>query len=67
MGYLDSLYPQVPNIDGRDQFERLLRGDVGVIAIGRDAILRRMTDQSRAARWPFVRTAWVKVSPSWKK
>jgi hypothetical protein len=53
MAYLDNLYPQVPNIDGRDQFERLLRGDVGVIAIGRDAILRRMTDQNCAC-WDGV-------------
>jgi hypothetical protein len=41
--YRDVFYPTVSNIDGREQFELLLRGDVGMPAIGRKAILRRMT------------------------
>lgn len=42
--YQDSFYPTMPNIDGRDEFERLLRGDIGLPGIGRTAILRRVTD-----------------------
>jgi hypothetical protein len=41
--YRDAFYPTVSNIDGREQFELLLRGDIGLPAIGRKAILRRMT------------------------
>ncbi len=44
MGYLDEMYPSTPNIDGRGEFERLLRGDIGVVRIGRDVILRRVSN-----------------------
>src|SRR5581483_8525537 len=37
-------YPTLPNISLRDEFERLLRGDVGVVGIGRPVILRRLTN-----------------------
>jgi hypothetical protein len=33
--YEGSFYPTVSNIDGRDEFERLLRGDVMLPGIGR--------------------------------
>ena len=41
--YRDSFYPTVSNIDGRSEFEKLLYGDVGLVGIGRKAVLRRMT------------------------
>jgi hypothetical protein len=51
--FRDSFYPTIANIDGRDQFERLLRGDIGLPAIGRQAILRRMTN-TPCACWDGV-------------
>lgn len=42
--YDESFYPSVPNIDGRAEFERLLRGDVGLPRIGRPVLLRLLTD-----------------------
>lgn len=48
--YDTEFYPQLPNIDGREEFERLLRGDVGVVSIGRPVIFRRMLD-SHCACW----------------
>lgn len=44
MGYLDNLYPVLANIDGREEFEKTLYGDVGSPGIGRPFILRRLSD-----------------------
>ena len=41
MGIFDGdFYPNLANIDGRAEFERLLRGDVGIAPIGRPVRLR---------------------------
>ncbi len=51
--FRDAFYPTVSNIDGREQFELLLHGDIGTPPIGRKAILRRMTD-TPCACWDGV-------------
>jgi hypothetical protein len=38
-------YPKLTNLDGRAEFERLLRGDIGLAPIGRQVILRRLTNE----------------------
>ena len=54
-------YPNVSNIDGREQFERLLRGDVGVSPIGRDVILRSADGRKHLV---FVAGGWCRGQKS---
>lgn len=50
---MSDFYPELSNIDGRAEFERILRGDVGVVGIGRPAIYRYLTDD-HCACWDNV-------------
>jgi hypothetical protein len=45
MSYMDEFFPVLSNIDGRNEFERLIYGDVGVVRIGRPVILRRLSNR----------------------
>src|ERR1035437_2634111 len=53
MSYMDEFFPVLSNIDGRNEFERLIYGDVGVVRIGRPVILRRLSN-CHCACWDGV-------------